>query len=268
MNWAKVMKFVKLSPQQLASQRFTSPRLSSMLLGLYVLLTASLSYADVTITAPEEIEVIAINGQEVQDGFLSYKENSFQLDAGTHNIAVRYKDLFNLDPIRHDILKSGIVSLNQVQLQDGQNYRITLVNAPSDYDEAKKFAKKPTIGVENAQGQLIAKQAGANSKSTSWFGNSIFGSSVDLRSQNDAPKKISTQSAMLNTQAAKNTTSMAQTVGAVTTTTVQAPLAQAQSTGQLQTTGKAQQLIQLWQSATPQERQKFTAWLAEQAANQ
>jgi hypothetical protein len=114
---------------------------------------------------------------------------------------------------------------------------------------------------------LIAKQTGASSKAKPWLSNSIFGSVLDLRSKDDEQKNVSNQSSMIASKSTQNITATNQSnqqlaSGAVTTTTVQ-PVTQNATTS-----GKAQQLIQLWQSATPQERQKFTAWLAEQATNQ
>lgn len=245
------MKFTTQSPCNLTSAVKSS--LTSTLLGLSMLLTGALVHADVTVTAPEEIDVVAINDQEIRGGLFGGQEKSYKLDAGTHNISVRYKQLFDHRSGEHDVLKSDIVTLNQVQLQDGQNYQLALVGAPSNFDEGKAFAAQPTIGVENAQGQLIAKQTGANSKAKPWLSNGIFGSVMDLRNKDKSQNNVSSQSSMLSN------TSTTQNVSAVNVSTMQTQLA---------SSGKAQQLIELWQSATPQERQKFSAWLAEQAAQQ
>ena len=249
------MKLTKQSPLKYTSKHISQGRsaLISTLMGLSVFMTGTIVHADVMITAPEEIDVVAINDQEISGGLFSASENRYKLDAGVHNISVRYKQLFEHRTGEHDVLKSDIVTLNQVQLQDGQNYKLTLVGAPSNFEEGKTFAEQPTVGVENAQGQLIAKQIGANSKAKPWLSKGLFGSVMDLRSKDDEPKNVSTQSSMISAQTAKNVPTAVQTQ----------PVTQNASAS-----GKAQQLIQLWQSATPQERQKFTAWLAEQAANQ
>ena len=241
------MKFAQRSPLKSIST------LTSTLFGLSVFMTATLVHADVMLIAPEEIDVVAINDQEISGGLFSARENSYKLDAGVHNISVRYKQLFDHRTGEHDVLKSDIVTLNQVQLQDGQNYKLTLVGAPSNFEEGKTFAEQPTVGVENAQGQLIAKQIGANSKAKPWLSKGLFGSVMDLRSKDDEPKNVSTQSSMISAQTAKTVPPAVQTQPVTQNATA---------------SGKAQQLIQLWQSATPQERQKFTAWLAEQATNQ
>ena len=241
------MKFAQRSPLKSIS------RLTSTLCGLSFFMTATLIHADVMLIAPEEIDVVAINDQEISGGLFSARENSYKLDAGVHNISVRYKQLFEHRTGEHDVLKSDIVTLNQVKLQDGQNYKLTLVGAPSNFEEGKTFAEQPTVGVENAQGQLIAKQIGANSKAKPWLSKGLFGSVMDLRSKDDEPKNVSTQSSMISAQTAKTVPPAVQTQPVTQNATA---------------SGKAQQLIQLWQSATPQERQKFTAWLAEQAANQ
>ena len=65
--------------------------LTSTLFGLSVFMTATLVHADVMLIAPEEIDVVAINDQEISGGLFSARENSYKLDAGVHNISVRYK---------------------------------------------------------------------------------------------------------------------------------------------------------------------------------
>lgn len=260
------MKLTKQSPLKYTSKHISQGRsaLISTLIGLSVFMTGTIVHADVMITAPEEIDVVAINDQEISGGLFSASENRYKLDAGVHNISVRYKQLFEHRTGEHDVLKSDIVTLNQVQLQDGQNYKLTLVGAPSNFEEGKTFAEQPTVGVENAQGQLIAKQIGANSKAKPWLSKGLFGSVMDVRSKDDEPKNVSTQSSMISAQTVKAVSPLTQNVAAVSTTKIQAqPVTQ-----NAVASGKAQQLIQLWQSATPQERQKFTAWLAEQATNQ
>lgn len=253
------MKFAQRSPLKSIS------RLTSTLCGLSFFMTATLVHADVMLIAPEEIDVVAINDQEISGGLFSARENSYKLDAGVHNISVRYKQLFEHRTGEHDVLKSDIVTLNQVQLQDGQNYKLTLVGAPSNFEEGKTFAEQPTVGVEDAQGQLIAKQTGASSKAKPWLSNGIFGSVLDLRSKDDKPKNVSTQSSMISAQTAKTVSPAVQTQPVTQNATLSKNTTPSQNAV---ASGKAQQLIQIWQSATPQERQKFTAWLAEQATNQ
>ena len=261
------MKLTKQSPLKYTSKHISQGRsaLISTLMGLSVFMTGTIVHADVMITAPEEIDVVAINDQEISGGLFSASENRYKLDAGVHNISVRYKQLFEHRTGEHDVLKSDIVTLNQVQLQDGQNYKLTLVGAPRNFEECKTFAEQPTVGVENAQGQLIAKQIGANSKAKPWLSKGLFGSVMDLRSKDDEPKNVSTQSSMISAQTAKTVPPAVQ-VQPVTQNT--APSQNNTPSQNAVASGKAQQLIQLWQSATPQERQKFTAWLAEQATNQ
>lgn len=253
------MKFAQRSPLKSIS------RLTSTLCGLSFFMTATLIHADVMLIAPEEIDVVAINDQEISGGLFSARENSYKLDAGVHNISVRYKQLFDHRTGEHDVIKSDIVTLNQVQLQDGQNYTLTLVGAPSNFEEGKTFAEQPTVGVEDAQGQLIAKQTGASSKAKPWLSNGIFGSVLDLRSKDDKPKNVSTQSSMISAQTAKTVSPAVQTQPVTQNATLSKNTTPSQNAV---ASGKAQQLIQIWQSATPQERQKFTAWLAEQATNQ
>ncbi|KAA8735348.1 DUF2057 domain-containing protein [Acinetobacter qingfengensis] len=195
------------------------------------------AWADVVLTAPEEIIVLAIDDQEVSKGLISKKNNSFKLDAGVHSISVKYQDIFYHASGEHDVLKSNILTLNQVPLQDGQSYKLVLVNPPKDFDQAKEFAERPTIAIQNQSGQKVAEQVGASQQNKSWLGQNLFGAVTDLRK--DKPQA----------------------------TVVYVPEAHAQVTSAQNATNVAgNQLIELWKKATSQQRKEFTAWLTEQAS--
>lgn len=204
-------------------------------------------FAEVLVQAPEQLIVVAINDQEIRGGILGGRESNFKLDAGQHQISVKYQEFFEENYINHDIVRSNIVTLATGALVDGQTYQLVLLDPPKNHDEAKAFAQQPIIGLKDAQGNLVAKQEGANNKAKPWFGANLFGGSdaVDLREHKPATQPVTP----------------VQPAPAVVAAKVEAPiasLAAAQS--------KDQQLIELWKNASPQERQKFTAWLAEQAS--
>lgn len=203
-------------------------------------------FAEVLVQAPEQLIVVAINEQEIRGGILGGRESNFKLDAGQHQISVKYQEFFEENYINHDIVRSNIVTLATGALVDGQTYQLVLINPPKNHDEAKAFAQQPVIGLKDAQGNLVAKQEGANTKAKPWFGANLFNGSdaVDLRENKPVAQPAPVQ-VVPTTVAAK----------------AEAPIA---SLAAAQT--KDQQLIQLWKNATAQERQKFTAWLAEQAS--
>ena len=207
-------------------------------------------FAAVTISAPEEIVLLAVNDQEVNAGLFRSKNNEYKVDAGTVDLSVRYQQYFEHLNGEHDILKSGMVTIKAPNLKDGQTYKLSLVNAPKDFDEAKKYAEQPTVAIYDRNNQLLVQQTGANNEQKPWLSTGIFGKTVDLTSRNKAP---SNQPAAV--YATANTTAPVTMVNSVSTN----------SSNVVSSTNSAdQQLIQMWQKASKNERQKFMTWLAEQ----
>lgn len=203
----------------------------------------SMAHAEVTLLTPEEIPVLALDDQEVNAGLLRGKTTTYKLDAGQHNITVRYEQFFQQNDGNHDILKSGAVTV-PVSLQDGQTYTLKLVNPPKNFDIAKEYVKQPIIAVVDAAGNVVAQQQGVDSTPKSWLGSGLFGRVFDLRQ---------------DTKPAKPAYSAPAPVAAPVSSA--APAAVSAVAG-----GNVAQLKQLWSNATQQERQQFAAWLAEQAA--
>ena len=209
------------------------------------LMASSSAFSAVTISVPEEIKLLAVNDQEIRSGLFSSAQQ-VKVNAGENVINLRYQQYFEHHNGAHDILKSGVITLKTPILQDGENYRLALVNPPKDFDAAKEFKDQPSIGLYNQKNQLLVQQTGAKASSTGWLIGSLRNKTVDA-TQNSAtvnqPVAVYTAAAVLPSE---KTTS-------VTLHT------------QKQTQGKEQQLIQLWQQASKVERQKFMSWLAEQA---
>ena len=113
------------------------------------------------------------------------------------------------------------------------------MDALIDLDSAKKFAEQPTLALKNQAGQTVAQQTGAGSQAKSWLAGGIFTSVFDVRTEKNA--------AVQNPELKP------------VTTAIPSPSHQGQQSKDIQ-------LIELWKNATAQERQRFTAWLAEQAA--
>lgn len=199
------------------------------------------AFSAVTITAPEEIKILAVNEQEVSTGLFRSENNHYKVDAGENSISVRYNQYFEHLNGEHDIVKSGVVTLKTPILKDGENYRINLVNAPRDFEAAKKYAEQPIIGLFDFNNRLIVQQTGANTEQKPWLGKGIFGKVTDLTQKKSAPLN---QPAPIYVQ--------------TTATHTPQPIATS-----LNTTD--QQLIQLWKQSNKAERQKFMTWLAEQA---
>ena len=212
------------------------------------LLLSSSVFSAVTITAPEEIVILAVNGQEVNNGLIPSKKNNYQVDPGNLTINVRYREYFEHLNGEHDIVKSGVVTIQTTDLKDNQTYNLALVNAPKDFSQAKKFAEQPTVALYDQSKKLVVQQTGANNEAQPWFsGNSSLARTLDLTQKNK--NNVVNQPAPVY---AASTTNVAPV--AVTATTV--------VSGNIKTTD--QQLVDLWQKASKAERQKFMAWLAGQ----
>lgn len=214
------------------------------------LLLSSSVFSAVTITAPEEIVILAVNGQEVNSGLIPSKKNNYQVDPGSLTVNVRYREYFEHLNGEHDIVKSGVVTIQAPDLQDNQSYSLGLVNAPKNFDAAKKYADQPTVALYDQNKKLVVQQTGANNEAQPWFtGSNLLSRTLDLTQKNK--NNAANQPAPVYA----GTTSQVAATAPVAVTT-------AATVGTAKTTD--QQLVELWQKASKAERQKFMAWLAGQ----
>lgn len=214
------------------------------------LLLSSSVFSAVTITAPEEIVILAVNGQEVNSGLIPSKKNNYQVDPGNLTVNVRYREYFEHLNGEHDIVKSGVVTIQAPDLQDNQSYSLGLVNAPKNFDAAKKYADQPTVALYDQNKKLVVQQTGANNEAQPWFtGSNLLSRTLDLTQKNK-----------------NNAANQPAPVYAGTTAQVVATAPVAVTTAAAAGTAKTtdQQLAELWQKASKAERQKFMAWLAAQ----
>lgn len=220
-------------------------------LGLAIALaSAGTAYAEVVLVTPEEIPVLALDDQEISGGLFRSTKTTYKLNPGQHHISVRYEQLFNLNDGNHDILKSGVVTVG-ANLQDGKTYQLKLVNPPKDnYEKAKEYVKQPIIAVVDDAGNIVGQQTGADSTPKAWLGSNLFGRVFDLR--NNDKQEIE-----------KNLSNIRKTEQA--SAVVSVPVVTATTTTAVVSSATVEQLKQLWQQATPQQRQQFAAWLVEQS---
>ncbi|MEK0214310.1 DUF2057 domain-containing protein [Acinetobacter junii] len=205
-------------------------------------------FSAVTITAPEEIVILAVNGQEINNGLLASKKNNYQVDPGNLTVNVRYREYFEHLNGEHDIVKSGVVTLQATELKDNQSYVLGLVNAPKSFEAAKKYAEQPTVALYDQNKKLVVQQTGANNEAQPWFtGSNLISRTLDLTSKNK--NNAVNQPAPVYGAAATNQV-------------IEAPIPTVASTNSIKSTD--QQLVDLWQKASKAERQKFMAWLAGQ----
>lgn len=133
------------------------------------LLLSGSVFSAVTITAPEEIVILAVNGQEVNSGLFRSSKNNYKVDAGEASLSVRYQEYFEHLSGEHDIVKSGVVTIQTPVLKDGQTYKLAMVDAPKQFEQAKKYAEQPTVALYSANNELIVQQTGANNEAKPWF---------------------------------------------------------------------------------------------------
>lgn len=217
--------------------------LTTLLLGFVVQNTV---YATATIHAPEEVIVVAINGQNVKSGLFKGKKE-FKVEAGPVNLNIRYQQYFEMHNGAFDIVKSDIFNVQISELKDKQYYTLQLANTPKDNDEAKKFAQSPTIAIYDQNKKLVTHQSNVQMTSPSQFGGIFTRDKASERVYN-SQSTISTGSTSTPVQGTQYTKLSTEEVTTAQKTDM--------------TSNSDQQLIQIWKKATKAERQKFLSWLA------
>jgi uncharacterized protein YccT (UPF0319 family) len=109
-----------------------------------------------TLSFPEELVPLQVNGEKVEHSLFS-KKLDFNLPVGTHQVQVKYSDLYELDYDEHQTVSSEPFWVEVTIAQDGE-YRLGF-NRAGSIDTAEKFAQSPSVYVitpDNAQ-QKIAK---------------------------------------------------------------------------------------------------------------
>lgn len=204
---------------------------------LVVMLLTSISIssmAQVTLNVGENTIVTAINGQEVKNSLFAEPKRVFQLEAGKHVITAKYERLYDLRGDNHDVLRSNNISL-PVELSDKQNYELVMANQPEYYPEAKEYAKQPTLAIRQ-NGQVLASQQATDSDNKGIFsgiGNALggmFGGNKAVQANQ-------------------------QTITALGTSL---PATQALSQ---KSDNTLDQFMQLWLTASPEEREKIRQWI-------
>lgn len=206
-----------------------------------------LSHAAVTLVVDDNIKVTAINGQELTQSVFQPLTKEFTLQPGKHVITAKYDRLYNLRRDEHDYLRSGNISV-AADLADNQTYRLTMPNQPEDYAAAKKYAKSPTLAIQQ-NNAVVASQKSLGGNDGSIFSGlgkalgGVFGGGGDAELQNQQAIAALGQPAV--------------TSGAVSSSSYSvAPVA---STNQ--STNNLDQFMQLWLNATPAEREKMRQWM-------
>ena len=183
------------------------------------------AYADADIIAPEGVVVVQVDQQVLGQGLFTPKQARYVLPAGQHTIVAKYNRLFDTGADDHDVLKSDPVMLT-FTVADQQQYQLRWANEPKDYKAAKQYAKQPILQLIDGQGQVVASQQGVAPAT----GSSLLGTVTQVLGVSQQPIQI----------------------------TPAVPVAPA-------STSRLQQLEQLWQSASSNERQQMATWILSQS---
>ncbi|MCK4102001.1 DUF2057 family protein [Acinetobacter radioresistens] len=216
--------------------------LSRLSIAALIFSLGNVAYAAVTIAAPEVIDVLAVNDQEVKNNFLRSQESTYEIDAGKASLSIRYRQFFQHLNGEHDILKSGVVTVQTPDLKDSETYTLALVNPPQSFEAAKIYAAQPTVALYNSKNELVVQQTGVNTEAKPWLGSGLLGRSFDLTQKQIKPS--------VHQPEPTYTASIVDTVKTAMTS---------------RNTQTDQQLIELWKKASKAERQSFMNWIAEQA---
>lgn len=208
--------------------------------------------AAVTLMVDDHIKVTAINGQEIKQSTFKPLTKQFTLQPGKHVITAKYDRLYDLRRDEHDYLHSGNISV-AAELQDDQTYKLVMPGQPEKYNEAKEYAKHPTLAVQKGSQVIARQQSMANSDGGIFSGLSkaiggVFGGS-------DAQMANQRAIASLEQTGSVVTPDQGNAIAAISS----APAPQNSSATSNAST--LDQFMQLWLKATPEERAKIRQWV-------
>ncbi len=195
---------------------------------------SSFAYSAVTLDVEDNIKVTAINGQAVNKGLLSRDKTHFTLQAGKHVITARYDRMFDLTRDSHDYVKSGNITVT-ADLQDNQSYQLVMPNQPKRYDQAKEFAKNPTLAIKLGN-KVLASQS-----------NQLAEDGLFLKAEQKISSLFSNNNAV---------NSNAKVIASISQNTPQATAIPSNSQSTLD------EFMKVWLKATPEERERIRAWIA------
>ena len=202
------------------------------------LFSLTFAHAEVTLSVDDNIKVTAINGQQVNSSPFQSLKKSFNLQPGKHVITAKYDRLYDLRNDEHDYLRSGNVTVT-AEMQDNQTYRLAMPGQPEKYEEAKQYAKAPTLAVMKGS-QVVSKSTGVSEEG------GLFSSITSLFGSNDAQMENQKAIAAINAD------------GKSSSSNAIAPVSTNSNSTQADTLDR---FMQLWLQATPDEREKIRQWI-------
>lgn len=219
----------------LTMPKIFSPKKTLLLISL--VMYGITAHAESILLVGKHTVVTNIDGQRIKSGFFSTPPKKFNLPAGKHQITAKYDRLFDLNSDEHDILRSVEITL-PVTLLDKQSYTLDMINQPNQYQDAKKYVTKPTLGLM-LNGQVITQKTaikGSHRKKPTIVNRTNHVTQPKIQpAQTSQPAQISDNSQTSNPQ-----------------------------TSNPQKSDVLDNFMQLWLKATTAERQKIRNWVQEQ----
>lgn len=108
------------------------------------------------VVAPEQVEVMSIDGREPPPGFLR-SQVRFALLPGEHVLSLRYVELFNIGSEGHEVIRSRQAAVRFTAVAGGV-YRLDYPRQ-SGRDAAREFAKAPRFRLVSEQGGTVESVA-------------------------------------------------------------------------------------------------------------
>lgn len=107
------------------------------------------------VRVPQELDVLAIDGRDAQIPLLAQRHLVLAMRAGVHELQVRYRDVWDVDNIDDEVVRSKPMSVRFAVMAGGR-YALALPRLPSLRD-AQAYAHEPTVWVvDDATGHRLA----------------------------------------------------------------------------------------------------------------
>lgn len=208
-----------------------------------------------TVRIPSDLEVLTINGQEVEgvNSFFSSGFKDLKLTPGRYEILAYYKRLWDLNADNHEVLRSDPARFT-VNGNAGEFYRLTF-DRPEDVEQARLLVEDFSGRVENvATGENLPSEPSGLVLERGLLA-PLTGTKVEqASSQAVAPRNGGGTEKPAFAEPAKVTTVAPADQPAASPAPTSSPTAAGAS---YLDTLKAQ-----WNQATPQERREFLQWIS------
>lgn len=239
--------------QQVIQQtaRFLAPATAAILAMTLVLLSACSTNPEVqlyeghkrskaeiiTVRAPVELEILSINDRRIEGAstMFAFGSRDLQLLPGEYRIVAFYKNLFDISPDQHQIVKSD-PSIFTVNGNPGDVFLLNF-EKPQNLKTAKAMAKDFTGWTENlSSGAKVASKPSGFILSSGFIG--LTGAAAST--QQEAVSSVAPADSSADTEA--NAASQKPTTGSL---------------------GALQSLQENWNAASAEQRREFLLWMSQ-----